>query len=239
MCRRLRWPLWMAVLLVCIVARADQALWEKYQGQVRTLRRQGDFAGAEKAARAAVAEAQKSAREDSQLAKSWNDLATICYDTGRYAEAEKLFQLAAQLWERLYGSDTVEAAQGLNNLAVLYVKTSRFKEAESLLLRALAIREKALSPEHPDVAETADNLGQVYRALGRYADAEPLYRRSLAILEKAQPAQGATLARSLKTYAAMLRHMKRKPEAAALEARAKAILQGQVQGSAFAESLVN
>src|SRR5690348_16157947 len=117
MCRRLRWPLCTVILFVCTVARADQDLWEKYQGQVRALRQQGALAAAEKAALAAVAEAQKSGQEDSRLAKSWNDLATIYYDTGRYAEAEKFFQLAAHLWERLYGSESVETAQGLNNLA--------------------------------------------------------------------------------------------------------------------------
>src|SRR6266852_8332264 len=162
MCRRLRWPLCIAIFSVFTAARADQALWEQYMDRVRTLRQQGALAAAEKAALAAIAEAQKSGHEDSHLAKSWNNLATIYYDAGRYAEAEKFFELATHLWERLYAADSVEAAQGLNNLAVLYLKTSRFKEAEALLLRALAIREKALTPEHPDVAESVDNLGQVY-----------------------------------------------------------------------------
>src|SRR5690349_9066555 len=132
MCRRLCWKLWIAILFVCTAAWADRTVWEKYMDQVRTLRQQGAWAEAETAALAAIAETQKSGQEDFHLAKSWNDLATIYYDAGRYAEAEKFFRLAAQLSERLYGSDSAEAAQGLNNLAVLYVKTSRFKEAESL-----------------------------------------------------------------------------------------------------------
>src|SRR5579859_75486 len=164
MYRRLCGPLWIVMFSICTVARAGQTSWDQYLEQVRALRQRGAFAAAEKAALAAVAEAQKPGQEDAHLVKSWNALATIYYDTGRYAEAERFFQLADQLWERLYGSDSLEMAQGLNNLAVLYVKTSRFKEAESMLLRTLAIREKTLSPEHPDVAEAADNLGQVYRA---------------------------------------------------------------------------
>jgi len=158
MSRRLRWPLLIAIFSVITTARAEQAFWEQYMDQVRTLRQKGAFAGAEKAALAAIAEAQKSGHEDFRLAKSWNNLATIYYDTGRYAEAEKFFELSTHLWERLYATDSIEAAQGLNNLAVLYVKTSRFKEAELLLSRALAVREKALYPVHPDVAETVDNL---------------------------------------------------------------------------------
>src|SRR3977135_230781 len=63
MCRRLRWPLLIAVFSVITAARADQTLWEQYMEQVRTLRQKGAFAGAEKAALAAIAEAQKSGHE--------------------------------------------------------------------------------------------------------------------------------------------------------------------------------
>ena len=81
--------------------------------EVRTLRRQGALAAAEKTSLAAVAEAQKSGLEDSRLAKSWNNLATIYYDAGHYTEAEKFFELATHLWERLYAADSVEAAWAL------------------------------------------------------------------------------------------------------------------------------
>src|SRR5882762_8224458 len=137
--RRLRWPFCGCIfaLLTTTGVHADQATWEKYMAQVRILRQQGAYAEAEKAALAAVAEAEKSGDEDGNLANSWNNLATAYYDTGQYLEAEKFFQRTIHLWEQLFAPDSVEAAKGLNNLAVLYVKMSRFKEAESLLLRAL------------------------------------------------------------------------------------------------------
>ena len=96
MSRRLRWPLLIAIFSVITTARAEQAFWEQYMDQVRTLRQKGAFAGAEKAALAAIAEAQKSGHEDFRLAESWNKLATIYYDTGRYAEAEKFFELSGK-----------------------------------------------------------------------------------------------------------------------------------------------
>src|SRR5712664_950602 len=103
MCRRVSCLLWTVILFVSTAAWADQALWEKYMDQCRVLRHQGAWAGAEKAALAAMAEAEKSGQEDSRLAKSWNDLATIYYDTGRYADAEKFFQRASRLWDGLHG----------------------------------------------------------------------------------------------------------------------------------------
>jgi len=98
---------------------AGQSRWAEYMEQMRVLRQKGAFADAEKAGLAAVAEAQNSGRQDANLAKTWNNLATLYFDTGRYAEAEKFFSRAVQLWEKLLGPDDKEFTQGINNLAVL------------------------------------------------------------------------------------------------------------------------
>ena len=117
---------------------ARQAVLERYNAQVHNLREKGAFAEAEKTALAAVAEAEKSGRQDAELAKSWNNLGALYYDTGRYAEAETLFRRSAELWEKLGGPEHAEYVQGLSNLAVLYLRTNRLKEAEPILLRALS-----------------------------------------------------------------------------------------------------
>src|SRR5260370_24686716 len=153
MSRRLRVPCCICIfaLLTTAVARANQATWEKYMEQVRVLRQKGAYADAEKAALAAVAEAEESGHQDADLAKTWNNLGTLYYDTGRYAEAEKELRRASEPLEKLAVPGQSEAAQSINNLAVVYLKTGRLREAEPPLLRALAIREKSPGKDQREI----------------------------------------------------------------------------------------
>src|SRR5690349_20052792 len=165
--RRLRSPSYVCLFAFAAAAvNAGQTPWEKYMDQVRQLRKKGAYAEAVKPALAAVQEAEKSGREDTDLAKSWNNLATLYYDLGRYPEAEKLYQRSVDLWEKLLGPEDLVLSQGLNNLGVLYLKMGRFKGSESIERRVLAIREKILKPDDRDLAEILNNLAELNRAQG-------------------------------------------------------------------------
>ena len=144
-----------SLLFICIAsfyfeahARADHAACARYTAQLHQFRQQGAFAEAERAAIAALRAAEESGQQDADLAKSWNNLGALYFDTGRYTEAESLFKRSADLWEKLAGPEQAEFAQGFNNLAVLYLRTSRLAEAESILARVLQVREKSLPPDH-------------------------------------------------------------------------------------------
>src|ERR1700693_3507299 len=92
--RRLHW--WLCVGIGCFfsaMACADEALWKLYLDQFQVYRRKGALREAEKAALAALAEAEKSRRQN-ELVLSCNSLGALYYETGRYAEAEKQFQRA-------------------------------------------------------------------------------------------------------------------------------------------------
>src|SRR5690349_10457689 len=119
------------LLLICIAffvfeahARADHAACARYTAQMHEFRRQGAFAEAEKAAIAALRAAEESGQPDADLAKCWNNLGALYFDTGRYTEAETLFKRSADLWEKLVGPEQSEFAQGFNNLAILYLRTN-------------------------------------------------------------------------------------------------------------------
>ncbi len=128
---------------------------------------------------------------------SLNNLASLAFAQGHYAEAETLFQRSLAIWQTTLGPEHPEVANTLSNLAVLYDAEGRYDQAERLYQRSLAIREKALGPEHPDLATTLNNLAEVYAAQARFSEAEPLLKRSLAIREKAlgpdHPAVGESL----------------------------------------------
>jgi tetratricopeptide (TPR) repeat protein len=96
------------------------------------------------------------------VALSLNNLASLYYAQGRYADAETLYTRSLAIREKVYGPDHPDVALSLNNLAELYRVQGRYPEAEPLYKRSLAIREKALGPDHPDVAQSLNNLGSLY-----------------------------------------------------------------------------
>jgi len=205
MSRRLRVPCCICIFALLAAARmlADQATWEKHMEQVRSLRQKGAYAEAEKAALAAVAEAEKSDHPNVDLATTWNNLGTLYYDTGRYVDAEKQFRRSIELWEKLGDAGQLDVAQCASNLAVLYLKTGRLQEAEPMLLRVLAIREKTSVKDQRGTAESLNNLAELYRAQGRYAEAEPLYRRAIATWENSLGPEHPKTATGLNNLAAL------------------------------------
>src|SRR6185295_1855286 len=110
--RRLRLSVVLCLgVLAAAAASADQAQWEQYIQELRALRQKGAYAEAEKAALAAIQEAEKSGLAEIMMARSWNNLGALYYDVGRYAEAEGVFQRATNLWEKLMGPEHLELAQ--------------------------------------------------------------------------------------------------------------------------------
>ncbi|MEH2024527.1 tetratricopeptide repeat protein, partial [Nostoc sp.] len=87
--------------------------------------------------------------------------------TGRYSEAEPLYQQALALRKRLLGDNHPDVANSLNNLAGLYKSTRRYSEAEPLYQQALAICEQTLGVGHPDTIMVRGNyaifLREAYR----------------------------------------------------------------------------
>lgn len=125
----------------------------------------------------------------------------------KFDEAAPLAEQALALGERLWGSDSPEAADLLHNLALVQFARFRRSEAAALQQRALAITEKAFGRDSPEVWKPLYSLALVSYAEGRHAEAVPLYRRALAAAEAApQPVPGqlaATLNDLAQTYQAL------------------------------------
>jgi tetratricopeptide (TPR) repeat protein len=161
-----------------------------------------------------------------------NNLALLYRATGRYAQAELLYQRALAIGEKTLGPEHPTIASMLNNLALLYRATGRYAQAEPLHQRALAIDEKALGPEHPGLATDLNNLAELHQATGRYAQAEPLFQRAIAILDKSLPPDHPNLATARENYAILLDALGRGDEATALRTEAAAIRQRREQAQA-------
>ena len=115
------------------------------------------------------------------FATSLNNLAVLYYATGRYEQAEPLYQQALEIRRQVLGEQHPDFASSLNNLAGLYDSTGRYEQAEPLYQQALEIRRQVLGEQHPDFANSLNNLAVLYDATGRYEQAEPLYQQALEI----------------------------------------------------------
>ena len=88
--------------------------------------------------------------EHQDIAASLDNLATLSYAQGRYAEAEHLYKRAIAIDERALGPEHPDVATGLSNLATFFVDQGRHADVEPLYKRALSINEKILGLDHPN-----------------------------------------------------------------------------------------
>jgi tetratricopeptide (TPR) repeat protein/CHAT domain-containing protein len=163
--------------------------------------------------------------EHFEVGASYNNLARLYQDQGRYAEAEPFYRRSLTIRERALGRQHSDVGVSLNNLAELYRNQGRYAEAEPLYQRSLTIIEKVRGPEHPDVGTLLDNLAELYRNQGRYAEAEPLYQRSLTISERALGREHPNVGVSLNNLAGLYWEQGRYAEAESLFRRSLPILE--------------
>ena len=104
-----------------------------------------------------------------ELAVHLSQLAVLERDTGRLAEAERLFGEAAAHLERTVGEHPI-LAQTLNDLAEVEIARGRPQEAIAQAERALGIRTKALGVDHSDTAASLVTLARAERARGGEGD---------------------------------------------------------------------
>ncbi|MBD2515453.1 tetratricopeptide repeat protein [Nostoc sp. FACHB-973] len=154
------------------------------------------------------------------LAANFNNLAGLYRATGRYSEAEPLYQQALQLRKRLLGENHPAYATSLNNLAGIYKSTGQYSKAELLYQQALELRKRLLGENHADVVASLNNLALLYDEQGRYDEAEPLYLRSLEIAKSLLGENHPSFALILNNLALLYYHQGRYTEAEPLSQQA-------------------
>ena len=99
----------------------------------------------------------ESGKEVLEYATALNNLAMIYENTGRYDEAEPLFDQALSIRRRVLGADHPDTAISLNNFAALYRAQGRYSEAAQLFNEAVEIMERVLGVEHPNTKVAREN----------------------------------------------------------------------------------
>jgi len=81
---------------------------------------------------------------------------------GKYSEAEKNYNSAKTIYEKVVGKEHLDYSNTLNNLGYLYYKVDNYFESEKYYLEAKTIQEKILGKEHPSYATSLNNLASLY-----------------------------------------------------------------------------
>ena len=78
--------------------------------------------------------------------------------TGKYAEAEKMYQQALELRKAALGDDHPSTLANMNNLAIVYEQQGKYAEAERLQQQTLELTKAALGDDHPSTLDSMNNL---------------------------------------------------------------------------------
>lgn len=115
--------------------------WVALVSETQTAYAAGDLELAIAKAKEALDRAEKAVAPDHpDVATSLNNLGSIYYAKGQYADAEPLLNRSLAIREKALRKNHPDLATSLENLAELYGKTGRGNEAEPLKKRAADIR---------------------------------------------------------------------------------------------------
>ncbi|HEY3352003.1 MAG TPA: serine/threonine-protein kinase [Polyangia bacterium] len=108
-----------------------------------------------------------------------HNLGVLAWARGRFAEAQRHFERALQVFGQ--ESDRLEMAALLQDLGLALAEQGRLAAAASLMEQAIARRERDFGPGHPRLASYLTALAEVWAAQGRPDEALALARRALAL----------------------------------------------------------
>lgn len=137
------------------------------------------------------------------VALSLNDLAAVYEHQGDYDKAEREFNHALEICEKLLPPEHPFLVKLLNNLAVVFDDKNEFERSEELLQRVLRIRLETLGQNHPRVALSLNNLASHYVRTRNFGRAEELFNQALAMDRQVLPENHVDIALILSNFAAL------------------------------------
>ena len=136
--------------------------------------------------------AQNSEYNESDLARTLNNLASLYYKMHRISESELMYMESLDIYRKLATQNPQiyepEVANTLNNLASLYSKMYRISESELMYGESLEIRRRLATQNplahEPGLAIILSNLASLYSKTHRISESELIYNESLEILRR-------------------------------------------------------
>ena len=162
----------------------------------------GKYSEAEGFHKKALMIRQKIFGEDhTDVALSYNNLATVYSSLGEYNQVKELQEKAMEIWKKIHGEDHADVATSYNNLASAYSGLREHNQAKQLHEKALEIWKKIHGEDHADVATSYNNLASAYSGLREHNQAKQLHEKALEIWKKIHGEDHADVATSYNNLA--------------------------------------
>lgn len=218
---------WFAALALGAAATCGCAEGLQAADSLDELVARGKFTEALPILEAARDAAASAGRHDREVAMLLNNLGSVCYELGRYREAESAYERSLSIRRDLAELHTREAVRTLSNLGIVYLKLELATKAEQTLDRAAAL-DQELDAQPLELAKIWANLGLVYQTQKRWSEAEELFRKTLAIRERELDPSHPDVALALNNLGALLQQQRRWEEAQPLLERAVHIWESEL-----------
>jgi tetratricopeptide (TPR) repeat protein len=121
--------------------------------------------------------------DSSELADSYNNLATLYLSLDNPDEAERYLDKALAIMTKVYGPEHIHTATVLHNLGNVALRREQWALALERHTRALANWEQALGPEHPDLMDPLIGIAIATARGGAIAEAIPFAERAVRLGE--------------------------------------------------------
>jgi class 3 adenylate cyclase/tetratricopeptide (TPR) repeat protein len=167
----------------------------------RYLAQRGRYPESEAISRGALALAERLGAEHPEVATSLGNIAIVLQRSGRYAEAQPLYERSLEIRERVLEPDHPSLAISNSNLGNLHYEKGNYQSAVAYWERSTGVFAKAYGEDHEGLATAIFNTARAYEKMGRYAEAQPLDERAFAIRQRALGGDHPHVALSLSSMA--------------------------------------
>ena len=117
-----------------------------------------------------------------RVAKILFSLASLYYASGRYDEAQPLYERSIEIRKQVFSYTYPELAEASTFLAAIYIQKEKFEEAEILLSEAYASKLKQYGPDNPLMLTVMEKLRELYHKTGKKDEAEEIKMKEEKIL---------------------------------------------------------
>jgi tetratricopeptide (TPR) repeat protein len=205
-----RLPALCALALVVLrspAARAQNNSEDAWKGEVMralNLASSGDYPKAEQAFTQALHEAEKFGAGDARVGTTLNSLGLVYRAEKKYSESESAYRKALVILERVYGRDSIDAANVNFNIASVLFDEGKQGAALPYLQLSTHTYETILGSTSLKTADVLCMTGDAYRVQREFKTAEDPLRRCADIREKNGGMQNPQLADALNSLALSL-----------------------------------
>ena len=141
------------------------------------------------------------------LAQAWEGLGNTLFDRQDLSGAERCYQQAISVRERVFGKDSPDIVILLGSLAQIYLDQGDLERAELHFKRARNLYETVVGTDNPAAINFLNNYAGFYCVLADYSEAEKLYQQALAIQQKILDSEHPDCVRTIDNLAGLYYQM--------------------------------